>query len=61
MKQPTTEAVTKKLPKLKIEHLTRVDPLTDNQSKAFHGYHKGHNLILSGSAGTGKTFLSMSL
>jgi predicted ribonuclease YlaK len=54
-------AVTKKLPKLKIEHLKRVDPLTDNQSSAFHAYHKDRNLILSGSAGTGKTFLSMYL
>jgi predicted ribonuclease YlaK len=50
-----------KLPRLKIEHLQRVDPLTDNQSKAFHGYHKDKNLILSGSAGTGKTFVAMYL
>ena len=60
----TTKAVEgtiKKLPKLKIEHLQKVDPLTDNQSKAFHGYHKGRNLILSGSAGTGKTFIAMYL
>lgn len=55
------EAATKKLPRLKIEHLKRVDPLTDNQSKAFHSYHKDRNMILSGAAGTGKTFLSMYL
>ena len=59
--QPQSELTVKKLPKLKIEHLKRVDPLTDNQSKAFHGYHKGRNLILSGSAGTGKTFIAMYL
>jgi phosphate starvation-inducible PhoH-like protein len=53
--------VTKKLPRLKIEHLQRVDPMSDNQSKAFHGYHKDKNLILSGSAGTGKTFIAMYL
>jgi predicted ribonuclease YlaK len=52
---------TKKLPRLKIEHMQRVDPMSDNQSKAFHGYHKGKNLILSGSAGTGKTFIAMYL
>lgn len=51
----------KKLPRLKIEHLKQFDPLTDNQSKAFHGYHKDKNLILSGSAGTGKTFIAMYL
>jgi phosphate starvation-inducible PhoH-like protein len=59
--QPQTELAVKKLPRLKIEHLQRVDPLTDNQSKAFHGYHKDKNLILSGSAGTGKTFVAMYL
>jgi predicted ribonuclease YlaK len=55
------EGVVKKLPRLKIEHLKRIDPLTDNQSKAFHGFHKDKNLILSGSAGTGKTFIAMYL
>ena len=59
--QTQTELAVKKLPKLKIEHLLRVDPLTDNQSKAFHAYHKDKNLILSGSAGTGKTFIAMYL
>ena len=53
--------VVKKLPRLKIEHLLKVDPMSDNQSKAFHGYHKDKNLILSGSAGTGKTFIAMYL
>lgn len=51
----------KKLPRLKIENLQRIDPMSDNQSKAFHGYHKDKNLILSGSAGTGKTFIAMYL
>lgn len=60
--QAVTEVVAvKKLPRLKIEHLQRFDPLSDNQSKAFHGYHKGKNLVLSGSAGTGKTFIAMYL
>ena len=60
-KQLVDATALKKLPKLKIENLQRFDPLTDNQSKAFHGYHKGSNLILSGSAGTGKTFIAMYL
>lgn len=59
--QAQQESVVKKLPRLKAEHLQRIDPLSDNQSKAFHGYHKGFNLILSGSAGTGKTFIAMYL
>jgi predicted ribonuclease YlaK len=65
VQQPSHETqeveVVKKLPRLKIEHLLRVDPMSDNQSKAFHGYHKDKNLILSGSAGTGKTFIAMYL
>lgn len=65
VQQPTHESqeveAVKKLPRLKIEHLVRVDPMSDNQSKAFHGYHKDKNLILSGSAGTGKTFIAMYL
>lgn len=65
VQQPSHEIqeveVVKKLPRLKIEHLLRVDPMSDNQSKAFHGYHKDKNLILSGSAGTGKTFIAMYL
>lgn len=61
--QPDSQEVevVKKLPRLKIEHMQRVDPMSDNQSKAFHGYHKDKNLILSGSAGTGKTFIAMAL
>jgi predicted ribonuclease YlaK len=58
---PQEVDVVKKLPRLKIEHMQRVDPMSDNQSKAFHGYHKEKNLILSGSAGTGKTFIAMAL
>jgi predicted ribonuclease YlaK len=59
--EPQEVEAVKKLPRLKIEHLLRVDPMSDNQSKAFHGYHKDKNLILSGSAGTGKTFVAMYL
>jgi predicted ribonuclease YlaK len=57
----SVESLVKKLPRLKAEHLQRFDPLSTNQSKAFHAYHKGKNLVLSGSAGTGKTFIAMYL
>lgn len=56
-----SQTAIKKLPRLKVENLQRFDPLSDNQSQAFHAYHKGNNLILSGSAGTGKTFIAMYL
>ncbi len=41
--------------------LIEVEPLTENQSKVFHAYDKGQNLLLTGTAGTGKTFLSLYL
>ena len=36
-------------------------PLTKNQKQVFDSYYNGKNLMLYGSAGTGKTFLSMYL
>ena len=46
-----------------FERLKVIEPLTDNQKKAFNAYLKKNNsnLVLSGSAGTGKTFLAMYL
>lgn len=41
--------------------LSPIQPLTHNQSETFLAYNSGYNLFLSGSAGTGKTFLSMYL
>jgi phosphate starvation-inducible protein PhoH len=41
--------------------LKRISPLTDTQKDAFHFFSQGKNLILHGSAGTGKTFISTSL
>lgn len=38
-----------------------VDPLTENQKKAFEAFDRGKNLLLHGIAGTGKTFISMYL
>lgn len=34
-------------------------PITVNQNKAFEAWDEGYNLVLSGSAGTGKTFLAL--
>lgn len=41
--------------------LNPVSPMTANQQKLFDLYHGGYDLALYGSAGTGKTFLSMYL
>jgi len=42
-----------------FDELEKIDPITDNQKKAFDFWNKGHNLILTGSAGTGKTFIAL--
>lgn len=47
--------------KLRLEHLSKVEPITANQSKAFKAFDDGYHLCLQGSAGTGKTFLSVAL
>ena len=37
--------------------LKEIHPLTENQGKVFEHYADGKNIVCSGSAGTGKTFL----
>jgi len=46
-----------------ISHFDRrqIKPLTPNQQKTFDAYNQGHNLMLHGYAGTGKTFISLYL
>jgi phosphate starvation-inducible protein PhoH len=41
--------------------LRKVAPLTKNQEKAFEAYENGKHLVLSGSAGSGKSFLALYL
>lgn len=41
--------------------LKTIKPLTDNQQKTFEAYEQNNNLVLSGSAGTGKSFLALYL
>jgi len=41
--------------------LKNVKPLTDNQSRVFDSYSQGKHLMLTGMAGTGKTFLALYL
>lgn len=47
-----------KLPNLKVE---RIKPLTKNQEAIFKNFKSGKHLFINGSAGTGKTFVSLYL
>lgn len=47
--------------KVRHEDLLEFDPITVNQKKAFDLWDEGENLILAGSAGTGKTFIALYL
>ena len=42
-------------------NLKKIEPKTINQKIVFDSYEKGKNLLLHGSAGTGKTFISIYL
>ena len=47
----------------KSQHFSikKIQPLTENQEKTFEAYEAGNHLVLSGSAGSGKSFLAMYL
>lgn len=47
--------------KLRIEDMQEFEALTGNQKKAIEAFDNGDNLVLSGSAGTGKTYMALSL
>jgi predicted ribonuclease YlaK len=44
---------------VRIEDLLEVQPITKNQELVFKAWDQGDNLVLAGSAGTGKTFLAL--
>jgi phosphate starvation-inducible PhoH-like protein len=44
-----------------IQALLKVEAKTENQQRAFDYFLEGYNLILSGNAGTGKSFLALYL
>lgn len=46
---------------IKLDALVNIKPITKNQVKAFDAWNDGENLVLAGSAGTGKTFVAMYL
>jgi len=46
---------------IKLESLLEYEAITENQKLALDFWDDGYNLILSGSAGTGKTFIAFNL
>ena len=46
---------------IRLDDLITVDPITDKQREAFLSWKEGDHLALTGTAGTGKTFLAMYL
>ena len=44
-----------------IDELEFFEPITDTQEKVWEAWKEGHNLVLTGSAGTGKTFIALYL
>tara|TARA_Y100001938_G_C8062956_1_gene418452 strand:+ start:198 stop:872 length:675 start_codon:yes stop_codon:yes gene_type:complete len=47
--------------KVSLSDLYQIEPQTKNQEKVFDLWNEGENLILAGSAGTGKTFVALYL
>jgi phosphate starvation-inducible protein PhoH len=41
--------------------LRRIQPMTESQQDVFNAFEEGYNLVLCGSAGTGKTYISLYL
>lgn len=47
--------------KLRLDDMVEFEALTKTQQEVMNEYEAGNSLVLAGSAGTGKTFLAMSL
>lgn len=61
-RQPSTYTIgEQKLLPINIYHLNQIDPITANQGRVFNINATEFNLVLSGCAGTGKTFTAMYL
>ena len=46
---------------VRLDDLLQFDPLTRNQEIAYKAWDEGENLVLTGTAGTGKTFMGLYL
>ena len=54
----TTKQMKRKKP-IGNAYLLDIEPITDNQKKLFDSYAEGKHLVAYGTAGTGKTFISL--
>ena len=54
----TTKQMKRKKP-ISNSYLLDIEPITDNQKKLFDSYSEGKHLVAYGTAGTGKTFISL--
>ncbi len=54
----TTKQMKRKKP-ISNTYLLDIEPITDNQKKLFDSYTEGKHLVAYGTAGTGKTFISL--
>jgi len=54
----TTKQMQRKKP-IGNSYLLDIEPITDNQKKLFDSYAEGKHLVAYGTAGTGKTFISL--
>ena len=54
----TTKQMKRKKP-IGNNYLLDIEPITDNQKKLFDSYVEGKHLVAYGTAGTGKTFISL--
>lgn len=57
----TSKEVSKPQRRIRIDDLETLEPLTQKQRDTISAYRKDKNLLLHGIAGTGKTFLGLSL
>ena len=54
----TTKQMKRKKP-ISNTYLLDIEPITDNQKKLFESYAEDKHLVAYGTAGTGKTFISL--
>ena len=54
----TTKQMKRKKP-ISNTYLLDIEPITDNQKKLFDSYSEGKHLVAYGTAGTGKTFITL--
>jgi len=54
----TTKQIKRKKP-INTDYLINIEPLTDNQKRLFDSYSENKHLIAYGTAGTGKTFITL--